>query len=307
MPIDAKRAHRRTGAGVSAFGRTCPALAVAAVLILLAPALSAGMETNPAPAPDEAQPASPPLPIAVVSTTMIGSALDDLAADWIRPIVLIPAEGCPGHFDLGPQALADLQRAVLILRHDYQGFLEDGLQAARRPGQRAGVLATSGPQTLPEHYIALCTQLAAILGQMYPERSPELRLRLGDIQDRVKALGMNERGRAGAKIKGMPLLVASFQSEFVDWAGGKVVSTFDRGEEMSLDQMISLIKLAKDERVAGVVGNLQWGDREVQSISQSLKVPGVVLSNYPAAADARGFDKLLRSNVSRLVFLIGDE
>lgn len=244
---------------------------------------------------------------AVVTTTMLGAAVTDLAGNWLEPVALIPAEGCPGHFDISPRDLGSLERAVIVLRHDYQGWLEDALHTAESSGQRFGVLSTSGPQTLPEHYLTLCVQLAALLSQTFPEHALDIRLRLEDIEARLKVLGEREQKRARAKLQDMPVVAAGFQSEFATWAGARVVATFYRAEEMSLDRMTTLLDTARKERVRGVVGNLQWGDREMRSLSESLKVPGAVLSNFPASVEPEAFDRLLVSNVSQLLSLAGDE
>ena len=79
----------------------------------------------------------------VVTTTLIGAAVSDVAGDWCRVDVLIPPAGCPGHFDIGPQALAALQGAALIMRHDYQQHLEARLREGQESQDRFVSLTVS--------------------------------------------------------------------------------------------------------------------------------------------------------------------
>ena len=83
--------------------------------------------------------------------------------------------------------------------------------------------------------------------------------------------------------------------------------TYERGEDMSLNTMQSVLQAAREAKVEGVVGNLQWGDREVRSFSEELQVPGVTLSNYPASSRAGAWEELLRDNTSLLLTLIEDD
>ena len=121
----------------------------------------------------------------VVTTSMIGAAVSDLAGEWCRVDVLIPPAGCPGHFDIGPQALAALQGAALILRHDYQAYLEARLIDGQGSADRFVSLTTTGSQTLPEPYLDLCAQAARALGARFPERKASLDASLDSLRVRV--------------------------------------------------------------------------------------------------------------------------
>lgn len=256
---------------------------------------------------DSAQPGGPENARVVVTTTMIGAAVSDLASDWCRVDVLIPPAGCPGYFDIGPQALAALHGASAVLYHDYQRHLETRLTDGRESAGRFVPLVTSGPQTLLEPYLDLCGQTAEALKACFPGRAHMLDASLDSLRSRLTGFTEQTAGRSRPLLAGMPLLAARYQASFVEWAGGRAVCTFQRGDDMSMAEIRDLLGESREAGVRGVAGNLQWGEREVLSMAEELGVPGVVLSSYPFSTEAGAWEDLVRSNVEILLSLIEDD
>lgn len=265
------------------------------------PSLAAG---DPLPAGADPLPVES-VPLLVATTTMLGAAVSELAGDWSRLEVLIPGEGCPGHFDLAPGDLQTLRRAALVLRHDYQGTMQQRLEAAGTTVPFVA-LPTRGTQTLPENFLALCADLAGELAKSFPDRAAAIEHALDSTRTRVGRLAERELARSRPRLHGVPLLVASFQSDFVSWAGAEVVSEFEPAEEASLADLKATVERARANGARGVVGNLQWGDREVRSLGESLGRPVVLLSNFPADTRPGAYARLLRSNLEQLYLLLGD-
>ena len=63
-------------------------------------------------------------PAVTATTTMIGSMLDLLSGGELEIRVLIPPGSCPGHFDLKPADAVHLSQADLVIRHDFQAYLD---------------------------------------------------------------------------------------------------------------------------------------------------------------------------------------
>ncbi len=261
----------------------------------------------PAAMKSTAQPMEPGNARVVVTTTMIGAAVSDLASDWCRVDVLIPPAGCPGYFDIGPQVLAALQGAAAVFHHDYQGQLRARLAEGEDSGDRFVMLATEGSQTLPGPYLDLCEQVAEALKARFPGRTRVIDASLDSLAVRLTAFAEATAARSRPLLKGMPLLTARYQSEFVEWAGGTSAAGFPRGDDMSMREIRDLLGAAREAGVQGVVGNLQWGEREVHAMAEDLRVPGVVLSSYPFLARAGAWEDLMRGNVELLLSLIEDD
>jgi len=198
-----------------------------------------------------------------------------------------------------------LRRAALVLRHDYQGTMQQRLEAAGTTVPFVA-LPTRGTQTLPENFLALCADLAGELAKSFPDRAAAIEHALDSTRTRVGRLAERELARSRPRLHGVPLLVASFQSDFVSWAGAEVVSEFEPAEEASLADLKATVERARANGARGVVGNLQWGDREVRSLGESLGRPVVLLSNFPADTRPGAYARLLRSNLEQLYLLLGD-
>ncbi len=245
-------------------------------------------------------------PLVVVTSTLLGAAIADVAGDAVEILTLIPAQGCPGHYDVTPKALADVAAARMTMVHDYQRPLGEKLRGGD-PGRVIVALPTRGTQTLAEPYLALCREVAAHLAEAFPARGDTIRIRLRRLDGRVREESSRQQNRAEAAVGGRPLLVASYQEDFVVWAGARAEVLFERAEETSLKGIDEVVRRARRARVQGVAGNLQWGDREARALASELKVPFVILSNYPDAPEAGAWLRLLRDNVDRLVSLPGDQ
>jgi hypothetical protein len=240
----------------------------------------------------------------VVTTSMMGAAVADLAFDWCEPLPLYPSAGCPGHFDLTPRTMAKVEDAALVLVHDYQEPLRARVAATGRPWRS---LPTTGTQALPGPYLDLCAEVARVLAAIFPAHAPALQSRLDDLRRTLPVDAGRHRVRAAAVMRGRSCLVAGFQSDFVTWAGARAAVTFDRSEEISLREMDRLTRQSRLAGVTAVVGNEPWGDREARALGAALGVPWILLGNYPDVAEPGAWLRLVRANCERLVELAGDQ
>jgi ABC-type Zn uptake system ZnuABC Zn-binding protein ZnuA len=273
--------------------RVATVLAIGLLLLLLVAAANRGA----------ASVASPRARV-VVTTTMMGAAVADLAFDWCEPLPLYPSAGCPGHFDLTPRTMADVEDAALVLVHDYQEPLRVRVAAAGRPWRS---LPTTGTQALPGPYLDLCAEVARALAAAFPIHAPALQARLDDLRRTLPADAERHRQHAELVVRGRCCLVATFQADFVFWAGGRPAVTFDRSEEVSLREMDRLARQSRAAGVTAIVGNEPWGDREARALGAALGVPWTLLGNYPEAAEPGAWLRLVRTNCERLVELAGDQ
>jgi hypothetical protein len=239
----------------------------------------------------------------VVTTSMMGAAVADLAFDWCEPVPLYPAAGCPGQFDLTPRAMAAVEDASLVLVHDYQESLQARIAATGKPWRS---LPSTGTQALPGPYLDLCADAARALAGAFPEHAGALQTRLDELRRTLPAGAEPYRLRAESAVRGRSFLVATFQSDFVKWAGGRAAVTFDRSDEIPLREMDRLARHSQAARVTAVVGNEPWGDREVRALGAALGVPWTLLGNYPDTTGPGAWLRLVQANCEKLAELTRD-
>jgi len=104
-------------------------------------------------------------PVVVVTTSLIATAVRDVAGDAVDIETLMPAGTCPGQFDLEPQQVRRVRTAVLVIRHDMQGFLDTRFAAAGVPADAVIAPAFGEPFNVPTNYAKYCTVLAAELAR----------------------------------------------------------------------------------------------------------------------------------------------
>lgn len=271
--------------------------------LLLVVALGACERASPEPV--ERTKNKPNAPLVVAGTSMIECAVRELMGDAVRVHRLAPPGQCPGHFDLKPADFEAIAAADVLLRHDYQSHY-DGKLRTNGSVHRIVELPTTGPQTIPDHYVELCQALAQRLAEVYPTRAGSIRRRLARITEAERELASGML-RAAAPLKGTPVIASELQAAFCEWVGLRVVGRFDRKDEMSLKQLASLVETGRAERVVGVVGNLQRGEREGRVIATRLGAPLVLLSNFPLRPDHPAAHRaLVRQNVKKLLEACGE-
>jgi zinc transport system substrate-binding protein len=80
--------------------------------------------------------------------------------------------------------------------------------------------------------------------------------------------------------------------------GFQVVAEYGRQEGMSARDVVRLAEVGKGRKAIMVVDNLQSGPDAGKGVSETLKVPHVVLTNFPSE---RGYLATLEENVDALL------
>ncbi len=233
----------------------------------------------------------------VVTTSMLAAAVEELLSPEapVEVIPLVPPGSCPGHFDLNPRVVPDLRRASVIVRHDYQQFLEERL-ADLGVGGRLVVASTPGSLLIPEHYLALVEQVHGVLLGVLPGAEDQLRHAHQAVAARVSRHAQHARASA-QPWRGRPVVASTMQADFCRWLGMDVVAELPRGEDVSPRELGELMALDPD----AVIGNLQEGVRAAEVLADRLQCPLVVLSNFPDVDGyGSGWDELFTANLERL-------
>lgn len=236
-------------------------------------------------------------PILVVTTTLISSAVQDLAGDAFEIETLMPAGTCPGQFDMEPMQAAKVAKASLIIRHEMQGFLDKLFVAAGADKSR--IIAPRGGFNVPAAYLAYCEKLAFELSRRHPELAPRIQQGLTELKSSLASLATELQGQA-APLRGTKVVCALFQSELARWLGLEIVTTFPPSEDPSPALLREAISMGEKQAALLVLGNVQNGDRVPRAIAKALGKPCVMLGNFPIDAAAGAQARLMRENLKQL-------
>jgi zinc transport system substrate-binding protein len=244
----------------------------------------------------------------IAGTSLIEDIVHDLSGGQAEVITIIKGSSCPGHETVKTTDFVFAARADMILVHAFQQTLPwfaGMLEAIRDRNPRLVVLTSRGSWLIPEVQKKAVLDIAEVLSQAFPEEAGAIDARAQKRLARVDAAGEEIRASL-APVKGRGVAVADMQAEFAAWAGLEVLRSYGRGEDMHTRDIARLVDELRSRPVAGVVDNYQSGADAGLPLAIELKIPHVVLSNFPGSSDnARDYFSLLRHNADQLLKLGG--
>lgn len=239
-------------------------------------------------------------PGVVVSTSLIETAVRDLLGAYVKVIRLMPPGSCPGHFDLSPGQVRSMTRAQLVVRHDYQASLDDGLIKSGIGPERIHSVPSHDSFAIPQSYAAMCNELATRFKAEWPEWASHIHERTHAVQQRAK----DEEQRAQERLrhlKGYNVLAAAYQRTFCEWAGLNVIAVYHAGADTSAWLLSRAVDMARTTGAEAVIGNQQWGERHLTALTEAARLPGIMLSNFPASGEANAYWDFFHANVDALI------
>ena len=242
-------------------------------------------------------------PVVWGTTTIIGEMLEMVGGEEIETRTLIPPRSCPGHFDLSPGDAMRIVEAGLVMRHDFQAYLDRRL-TAQNPELDIEIISAGGQVLLPESFLRGLTQVRNILSRRYPERADVFAAN----HDRATMSVENTADAALEKAKeagltGVKVLGSVMQQGVLRWAGLDVVAVFPNSpDELSVRKLAELLDTARTDDIRLIAGNLQSGGEAVaRTLSSQTGLPVAILSNFPGTEERnRTYRELLLDDIGRL-------
>ncbi|MDD3178758.1 MAG: zinc ABC transporter substrate-binding protein [Opitutaceae bacterium] len=239
-------------------------------------------------------------PVVVVTTTLLATAVNEMAGDSVKVHTLMPGGTCPGSFDLTPADARLMAQAVLFFRHEFQGALDRPARAAGLPAEAVVAPPSGGALTIPSVYAGFCARLAEPLGaKLDAAARARIEERLQAIATRASEASQAALARTTA-LQGRPVLVAQFQADFVRWLGLATPAIYPPGDDPSARVLAHATELARRCGVVAIVGNLQNGRRAPDALGELLRMPVIMLSNFPPDGQAGAYWRMLDANVQAL-------
>lgn len=233
----------------------------------------------------------------VVTTSLLEAAVRDYGTalpEGMEIVTLIPPGSCPGHFDLSPRALPLLQRASLVLRHDFQQGLDGQMRKLGGDSLRIEPIPAKGSLLVPANYAAMSAAVEQVLAELWPDQAQALQARQVEIAKEVTTLGESVLSKERPWLDA-PVIASQQQQAFCAWLGLKVVATLARPDDTSPRQLAELLKTD----AVLVVGNLQSDAQAARALAERKGIPVAVFSNFPATGE-NGYTNLIAANRKEL-------
>ena len=242
-------------------------------------------------------------PEVAVTNSYLEAIVRDLCGSQTKVMSLAPPGMCPGHFDIAPAQVRQLQACRMLLLFDFQSQVESTLSRLKDKGLQTHLVKGPTGLCVPDSYLAACREVVAILSNEYAERADELAGRLEEIEQRLATLSSElQTAVANSPAASAGVLASHHQAQFAQWLGLEKVATFVGSDTETVASIDHCLKQAAGRDIGFVIANQQEGTALAQALAERLKARAVVFSNFPPQTnEGSGFDRLLRSNVERLL------
>lgn len=234
----------------------------------------------------------------VVSTSMLETAVRDIepASSPFDVVSILPPSSCPGQFDLSPRIIPLLKSAALVIRHDYQGVLDEKISQLGGTIHTMNVVPSTGSPLIPENYNRLAGEIAGLILKLDPGLQSGITAALAKVNDQTKQLGA-EAEKFRVPWRGVPIIAATNAAEFCEWLGFTVVGKLPRSEDVTPKDLETLMKLD----VELIVGNFQEGTQSAESLGEKMKVPVAIVSNFPGLEGyGKTYPELFKENLKQI-------
>jgi ABC-type Zn uptake system ZnuABC Zn-binding protein ZnuA len=241
-------------------------------------------------------------PVAAVTSSYFECILADLAGDDWRVARLTTPGSCPGHFDMEPSKMRDLEAARLVVRFGVEKSLDPMLARLGPDGPEAIAIEPARGLAVPATYAETARRVAEALAAADPAGAASYRERAGEVERRMNELADSlgaEIERAG--LAGAATAATSHQADFARSLGLDVAVEFNAADDRAASVSDAMEK-ARAANVRFVIANRPEGTRTAEALARRLGARLVVFENFPAVSrEEPTFDAMVRRNVARLV------
>jgi len=234
--------------------------------------------------------------IVTSDTILSGMIASLLPPNGYSTEAILPPGQCPGHYDVKLSDIEKMKMADLVVSFKGMPFMNKA-----GPGGKSQFLVDAGARNwmAPDSYIYGLGVLAGALAKYFPEDKDEIMRRRENSIREVKTganLLIEEIRRSG--FFGKPIIASSMQKEPLEWMGFLVVGEYGRQEAISARELVRLMEIGKVRKAILVVDNLQSGPDAGKGIAETLRIPHVILTNFPSE---RGYLATLEENINALL------
>lgn len=241
-----------------------------------------------------------------VSNSYLLSVVKDILPEQTNILCLNPPGMCPGHFDISPVQVNQLGQCRSLLIFDFQHRINDALVRFKERGLKIYTIECPAGLCLPQTYLSIAANAAAILSKDNPSAQAEYNQKLEAIEQRLNNLSKEIHSKiAQAQLINTPVIVSKHQAVFAEWLGLDVVATFVGSDIETPTGINKCLEKAKGRDIRFVIANKQEGTELALALAQRLNAKMAVFSNFPSeqydSAGLNCFDYLLYNNINQLI------
>lgn len=231
----------------------------------------------------------------VTTTSDITDAVRRLKTSSMEVKSAVPGGMCPGHFDISPEKARILSRSDVIFAHGFETWLDKIKRI--NPEVEIINLRQDGNWMIPSVYEKGVLEIRNELVKYFPDNPviiEEIDRNYCTIQAMVDSLNLTINEKKPI-FEGRRVLANDYIQSLLDSLGFEVVSTFSPGDEISIREVIEILR--KAGKVDAIVDNLQSGGKVGKTIADELGVRHVTISNFP---EKNNYKKTFRKNLHKL-------
>lgn len=239
-------------------------------------------------------------------SSIILSMVKDCGGD-IGALTLVPADVCPGNFDLKPEDAEKVISASVFLIQPFQLPLAE--KALKINPKIEVEIIKAVDLTTPENYFRGLQETALALGKYFPGESGRffsgINSKINEIRGAVIA---DTDFIQSIRKRNITVLSSLFQAATARYMGLDVVDTFGGPESLKPRDISRLISAAKAKGVSIIISNLTGThDAAADILNKNLKIKKVVFIVFPAETEKRSmFLNLWDYNISQLKSVLGE-
>jgi zinc transport system substrate-binding protein len=241
-------------------------------------------------------------PTIAVANSFIGAVVRDLLGDDVPFLSLAEPGMCPGHFDLRPSQVRQVQQCRLLLRFDFQKSIDSLLARSGNRTPHTAVVNVTGGLCEPSSFVEASRQIADVLvseGLLSRTRADQ---RLVATTERMAELAAWAREQmAAAHLREIPMMTSRHQEAFCRSLGLNVVATFPTADSSMASDIDEAVEQGRESEVRLIVANLPEGRQAADALADRFSARVVVFGNFPDDPNPDAFERLVRANVSLLV------
>ena len=237
----------------------------------------------------------------VATTSLIGSIVENIGKGRVNVTTIVPAGMCPGHLDIKPEEIKNIQDAGVVIVHGWERWIEKLIKSSknRLPVRTVGIEEN---WMIPDVQIRAAEEIAGILTAANPDEKKWYQENLADYEGEVRTLTTKiEKIKKGSD--NVKIICSSQQEGFLKWLGFKIVASYGRPEELSPGEIMGLIEEARDKNVTLVVDNLQSGADAGKSIAKEIGAKHITLTNFPLGDSS--YTDALKENINKIGEALG--
>jgi zinc transport system substrate-binding protein len=233
----------------------------------------------------------------VVTTSLISTIVQAIGKDRIDVVTIVSTGMCPGHFDVKPADIAELSDAKLLFSHGFEGWVDKLVNSSGNKELVASTMSIEGNWMVPEVHKRAAQKITSAVSTLDPQHENWYKSNLSAYETSIDSVSVLI-DKLTITFKDTKVVCAKHQSEFLDWLGLDVITSYGRPEEMTPTNLIEVLRIVRAEDVRLVVDNLQSGGKAGRTIAEQIEAKHITLTNFPLG---NSYIASLMENVEKVV------